>query len=307
MPRPHLALLAALVASALVLALSGFMNAALLTIAALVGINVILAVSLNLVNGHTGQFSLGHAGFMAIGAWISAVMPMPVADGGEWLFQSGRLFAALAAGGLAAAASGLLIGLPCLNLRGDHFALVTLGFAEIIRQILQAIGPDSGSVAITGLPAGIQLFWVLVIAAFTVFTVSCLVRSTYGRGFLATRDDETAAEMIGLDTRRYKLIAFTVGAFFAGIAGGLLMQTGLASGPGDFAFTRSIEIVAMVILGGAGSTLGVILAAIVLTLAPELIPALGDHRMILYALVLVVLMRVRPEGFFQFRPGPAHR
>ena len=137
-------------------------------------------------------------------------------------------------------------------------------------------------------------------AALTIFTVVCLVRSTYGRGFLATRDDEVASEAVGLNTTRYKIVAFVVGAFFAGVAGGLYGHFKLTITPTGFGFTKSIEIVVMVILGGMGNTPGVILAAILLTVLPEVLRAVDEYRMVLYSLLLIVLMLVRPKGLFNF-------
>jgi branched-chain amino acid transport system permease protein len=307
MPRPLLSLLVALAAAYGLSAASGRFDPYHLDIAVGVGINVILAVSLNLVNGYTGQFSLGHAGFMSVGAYLSAAVtmllgPRLLGESGGTAWQQGALFlGALVAGGVSAALAGLLVGMPSLRLRGDYLAIVTLGFGEIIRVIFQNCEPLGGALGLNGIPAYTTIFWVLAFAAFTVFTIYCLVHSTYGRGFLATHDDEIAAEAIGLNTTRYKIVAFVVGAFFAGIAGGLyghFKQTISAAG---FDFTRSIEIVVMVILGGMGNTLGVILAAVLLTLLPELLRDFADYRMIIYSVLLVVLMLVRPQGLFNFQ------
>jgi branched-chain amino acid transport system permease protein len=307
MPRPLLSLLAALAAAYGISAVSGRIDPYHLDVAVGVGINVILAVSLNLVNGYTGQFSLGHAGFMSVGAYLSAAVtmllgPRLLGDEGGAAWQQGLLFlGALVAGGLSAAFAGLLVGMPSLRLRGDYLAIVTLGFGEIIRVVFQNCEPLGGALGLNGIPPYTSIFWVLAFAALTVFTIYCLVHSTYGRGFLATHDDEIAAEAVGLNTTRYKIVAFVVGAFFAGIAGGLyghFKQTISASG---FDFTRSIEIVVMVILGGMGNTLGVILAAVLLTLLPEVLRGLADYRMIIYSVALVVLMLVRPQGLFNFR------
>jgi branched-chain amino acid transport system permease protein len=312
MPRPLLSLLVALAAAYGLSAASGRFDPYHLDIAVGVGINVILAVSLNLVNGYTGQFSLGHAGFMSVGAYLSAAVtmllgPKLLGETGGTAWQQGALFlGALVAGGLSAALAGLMVGMPSLRLRGDYLAIVTLGFGEIIRVIFQNCEPLGGALGLNGIPAYTTIFWVLAFAALTVFTIYCLVHSTYGRGFLATHDDEIAAEAIGLNTTRYKIVAFVVGAFFAGIAGGLyghFKQTISAAG---FDFTRSIEIVVMVILGGMGNTLGVILAAVLLTLLPELLRDFADYRMIIYSVLLVVLMLVRPQGLFHFqRKGAA--
>ena len=272
-----------------------------------IGINVILAVSLNLVNGYTGQFSLGHAGFMSVGAYLSAAItvilgPKLFGDDGGTAFQQGALFfAALVVGGLGSAFAGLAVGIPSLRLKGDYLALVTLGFGEIIRVIFQNVDALGGALGLNGIPPYTSVFWVFAWVAVTVFTVACLVNSTYGRGFLAVHDDEIAAEAVGLNTTRYKIAAFVIGAFFAGIAGGLYGHFKLTITPNGFDFTKSIEIVVMVILGGMGNTTGVILAAILLTLLPEVLRSFSDYRMIVYSFLLIVLMIVRPKGLFNFK------
>ncbi|HVZ66356.1 MAG TPA: branched-chain amino acid ABC transporter permease [Lacunisphaera sp.] len=307
MPRPLLALLAALAAAAALPLVASRFDPYYLDVAVGVGINIILAVSLNLVNGHTGQFSLGHAGFMSVGAYLSAAVTMLLgprllgADGGAAWAQGGLFLTALVTGGVAAALAGFLVGLPSLRLRGDYLAIVTLGFGEIIRVIFQNCEPLGGALGLNGLPPYTNASWVLAGSALTIFTVHGLVHSTYGRGFLATRDDEIAAESIGLDTTRYKIVAFVVGAFFAGVAGGLYGHFKQTISPGGFDFTRSIEIVVMVILGGMGNTVGVILAAVLLTLLPEVLRSVEEYRMILYSFLLIVLMLARPQGLFTFR------
>ena len=306
MPRPHLALLAALLVALGLSHFSDQIDPYHLDVLIGIGINIILAVSLNLVNGYTGQFSLGHAGFMSVGAYFAAAVSLFLApqflgaEGGS-VMQRGLAFTgALLAGGLCAAFAGLLVGVPSLRLKGDYLALVTLGFGEIIRVIFQNVEKFGGALGLNGIPAYTTIFWVVAFGALTVFTVSCLVHSTYGRGFLATHDDEIASEAVGLDTTRYKIVAFVVGAFFAGIAGGLYGHFKLTITPTGFDFTKSIEIVVMVILGGMGNTLGVILAAIVLTLLPELLRPIAEYRMIIYSLLLIVLMLVRPQGLLNF-------
>lgn len=307
MPKPHLALLAALVLAVGLSHYSDRLDPYFLDVLTGVGINIILAVSLNLVNGYTGQFSLGHAGFMSIGAYLSAAMSLYLApkllgaDGGTTLQQNGFFFGALLVGGLAAAVAGLCVGVPSLRLKGDYLALVTLGFGEIIRVIFQNVEALGGALGLNGIPPYTTPFWVLAVAALTVFVVTCLVRSTYGRGFIATHDDEIASEAVGLNTTHYKIVAFVVSAFFAGIAGGLYGHFKMTITPTGFDFTKSIEIVVMVILGGMGNTLGVILAAVLLTLLPELLRPIAEYRMVIYSFLLIVLMLVRPEGLFNFR------
>jgi branched-chain amino acid transport system permease protein len=271
-----------------------------------VGINIILAVSLNLVNGYTGQFSLGHAGFMSIGAYLSAAVtilagPRLLGGGGGTAAEQGLLFlSALLLGGMGAALAGLAVGIPSLRLKGDYLALVTLGSGEIIRVVFQNVDALGGALGLNGIPSYTTVFWVFSAAAVTVFTVTCLVRSTYGRGFIATHDDEIASEAVGLNTTRYKIVAFVVGAFFAGVAGGLYGHFKLTITPTGFDFTKSIEIVVMVILGGMGNTVGVILAAILLTILPEVLRSVEQYRMVLYSLLLIALMLARPKGLFNF-------
>jgi len=306
MPKPLITLLAAVLAAFAVSHYSDHIDPYYLDVITGVGINVILAVSLNLVNGYTGQFSLGHAGFMSVGAYLSAAVTLLVGprlfgDAGGTGLEQGLLFlGALVAGGMGAALAGLAVGIPSLRLKGDYLALVTLGFGEIIRVVFQNVESLGGALGLNGIPNYTTVFWVYSFAALTVFTVVCLVRSTYGRGFLATHDDEMASEAVGLDTTRYKIVAFVVGAFFAGVAGGLYGHFKLTITPTGFDFTKSIEIVVMVILGGMGNTPGVILAAILLTVLPEVLRAVDQYRMVLYSLLLIVLMLVRPRGLFNF-------
>jgi len=245
-PTPLIALVATVLAAFGVSFFSDRIDPYYLDVMIGVGINVILAVSLNLVNGYTGQFSLGHAGFMSVGAYLSAAVtllagPRLLGEDGGSALQQGLLFlAALVMGGTGAALAGLAVGIPSLRLKGDYLALVTLGFGEIIRVIFQNVESLGGALGLNGIPNYTNVFWVYAFAALTVFTVVCLVRSTYGRGFLATQDDEIAAEAVGIDTTRYKIVAFVVGAFFAGVAGGLYGHFKLTITPTGFDFTKSI-------------------------------------------------------------------
>ena len=265
-----------------------------------IGIAIILAVSLNLINGHTGQFSLGHAGFMSVGAYVSAMITLAAQKsmGAEvlaWMFLP-----ALLVGGLVAALAGLLVGIPSLRLRGDYLAIVTLSFGEIIRVIFQNVEAAGGASGLSGIPRMTGLTWTFILAAIAVYVVGCLVNSTYGRGFIAVHDDEVAASSMGLNPTRYKVTAFVIGAFFAGIAGGLFAHHKTTINPQVFDFMKSFDVVVMVILGGMGRTGGVILAAIILTLAPEFLRPVADYRMIIYALLIIFLMIARPQGLFHF-------
>jgi branched-chain amino acid transport system permease protein len=301
--RAQLSLLGALVVIGVVSAFSGSYNPYFLDIAVSCGINVTLAVSLNLINGYTGQFSLGHAGFMAVGAYAAAVLTttlgaalLPALGGQAWLLF---LFALLA-GGMAAALAGFIVGVPSLRLKGDYLAIVTLGFGEIIRVVLQNIDAIGGPRGMIGIPGYANLAWAFGLAAVCIYVVWAMVNSTYGRGFIAVADDEIAAEAMGINATRYKITAFLVGAFFAGLAGGVYAHFKQYIAPQGFGFDRSIEIVVMVILGGMGNTVGVIAAAILLTVLGEWLRQFGDYRMILYSLLIIVLMIARPQGLFRW-------
>lgn len=303
--RAQYLLLGALLVIGVVSAFSGHFNPYFLDIAVTCGINVTLAVSLNLINGYTGQFSLGHAGFMGVGAYAAAVVTttfgaalLTVLGGQEWL-----LFGmALLVGGGVAALAGLVVGVPSLRLKGDYLAILTLGFGEIIRVVLQNIEAVGGARGMIGIPGYTNLAWTFGIAAVTIYAVWSLVHSSWGRGFIAVADDEIAAEAMGINTTRYKIIAFLVGAFFAGVAGGVYAHFRQYIAPQGFGFDKSVEIVVMVILGGMGNMAGVILAAILLTLAGEWLRQFGDLRMILYSVLIIVLMITRPQGLFNWSP-----
>jgi branched-chain amino acid transport system permease protein len=265
-----------------------------------IAVNIILAVSLNLINGYTGQFSLGHAGFMAVGAYTAAVITNQFGELNTSL--SGAVFlGALLAGGLGSAVTGLLVGIPTLRLRGDYLAIVTLGFGEIIRVILRNMNAVGGARGLSVVHGWTNFFWAFGFAAVTVYVVTALVHSTYGRGFIAVRDDEVAAAAMGINPTKYKVTAFVIGAFFAGIAGGLYAHSKQFLTPDGFGFMQSITFVVMVILGGMGNTIGVIIAAVLLTLLPEFLRPVAEYRMIIYSLLLIVLMLTRPQGLFSFR------
>jgi branched-chain amino acid transport system permease protein len=271
-----------------------------LNILVLMGINILLAVSLNLVNGHAGQFSLGHAGFMAIGAYSSSFLTLSLQKHPALAtlpFRDPLLFAAaLLLAGLLAALAGLAVGIPSLRLRGDYLAIVTLGFGEIIRVVIQNAEALGGARGLTGIPPLTSLGWTFAMAALAFYTVGSLVQSSFGRGFLAVRDDEIAAEAMGIPTTRYKVLAFVLGAFFAGIAGALYAHFIGFIAPEGFNFLKSVDIVVMVIIGGMGSTAGVTIAAALLTLLNELLRQTEQYRMIVFALLLIVMMILRPQG-----------
>jgi ABC-type branched-subunit amino acid transport system permease subunit len=364
----------------------------------LVGFNVVLAVSLQLINGFSGQFSLGHAGFMAVGAYLAAypalnhsqrltnpaesllfflallaacavaaaglyavfvvlrltrkihpslpplllvaVLAWIVADVANaskhevppayfvwskaiallqdsfnWIIAHGAPAATrvsgalpeaarkpltylvlLIGGGCGAAAAGLVVGLPTLRLRGDYLAIATLGMAEIIRIGIQNARPLGGALGLTGIPKYTNFAWLYGIALLTIVVIWRLAYSAKGRAIMAVREDEIAAASIGVDPTHHKVVAFVIGAFFAGVAGAAFALHERSITPSYFGFQKSIEIVAMVTLGGLGSISGAILAAAVLTLLPEVLRPIAAYRMIIYALLLITMMLLRPQG-----------
>lgn len=292
-----------------------------------IGIAIVLAASLNIVNGYTGQFSLGHAGFMAVGGYTSAAITYYAswALWGSAAYQKDHFLAAqclffgsLVCGGIFAALAGYVVGLPSLRLRGDYLAIVTLGFGEIVRVLLQRSGEVldtaekvqaaslakkatslGGSLGFTGLPPYTSLFWVWIWTGIVVVVAARLKYSSYGRAFFSIREDEIAAEASGIDTAKYKVRAFVIAAFFAGIAGGLFAHmTGTTLNPKELAFNKSVEAVLMVVLGGMGSITGAIASASFLTVMPEFLRAFAEYRMIVYAVMLIVVMILRPQGLF---------
>jgi len=269
-------------------------------------VNVILAVSLNVVNGFTGQFSIGHAGFMAVGAYTAAKITTALRDvlllGLPAVISDQLVFAlALAAGMAMSAAAGLLVGIPSLRLRGDYLAIVTLGFGEIIRVVIENTAFLGQATGISGLPQLTSIVWVGMAAIGTVAMARRLLVSTQGRALLAIREDEVAAEAMGVDTVGYKVRAFVISAAFAGLAGGLLVHYIMLVTPRMFTFVKSIEVVVMVVLGGMGSVSGSMLAAAVLTVALEWLRGVDQYRMVVFSFLLIVLMLTRPSGLFGTR------
>jgi branched-chain amino acid transport system permease protein len=275
-------------------------------------INSILAVSLNLVNGFTGQFSIGHAGFMAAGAYTAAFLTTHVsgylggafdAEGVSGLLFNLEFLLNTLAGGLVAALVGFLVGLPSLKLKGDYLAIVTLGFGEIIRVVLLNLDVVGGARGMYGIPKSAGFYWASAWAAFTIFVVWRLIRSSHGRTFLAVREDEIAAESVGVNTTTAKTKAFVISSFFAGVAGSIFAHYLAYLNPSSFTFMKSIDVVVMVVLGGMGSISGSVLAACIITILPEALRPLQeitrvDFRMVIYSLMLVFLMLTRPQGLF---------
>jgi len=300
-------LIAGIALSIVVSLFSAQFNRYYLGIAIDCGINIILAVSLNLINGHTGQFSLGHAGFMAVGGYTAAKFTLVCSPLVPESLRPFLFLIALIMGGLGSSVAGLAVGIPSLRLRGDYLAIVTLGFGEIIRVIVQNMDSVGAASGLKGIPKFTALGWTFALAAVTIYVVASIVNSTYGRGFIAVNDDEVAASSMGINPVRYKVTAFVIGAFFAGVAGGLYAHHKQFLSPTGFDFLKSIDIVVMVILGGMGRTVGVIIAAVLLTLLPEFLRQFADYRMIIYALLIIILMMARPQGLFTFGRKGASR
>ena len=257
----------------------------------MVCINVILAVSLNLATGFLGQLVLGHAGFMSVGAYSAALFTM---YSGLPTVVSFPL--ALLVGGIVAAAFGVIIGVPALRLKGDYLAILTLGFGEIIRVLILAMPFTGGAAGLSGIPLLTTFTYVFIIAIITVAVIFAFIHSRHGRAVIAIREDEIAAEAAGIHTTYYKLLAFVLAAFFAGIAGGLYAHHIGVLAPRKFAFNYSVEILIMVVLGGMGSITGSIVAAIVLTLLPELLRGFSEYRMLIYSVILICVMLFKPSG-----------
>ena len=276
-----------------------------------VGIYIIVAVSLNVATGYLGQLPLGHAGFMSIGGYSCSILIMrlmPVLGVGMRdfvtatpaacaLFVGGVLF-----GGVMAAVAGIIIGVPALRLKGDYLAIITLGFAEIIRVVMLNIDGvvgfelTGGAKGLTGIPSYTSFMNTFVVVAISLFLIHTMMKSRHGRAILAIRDNEIAAEASGVNVTYYKTLAFVSSAFFAGVGGALYAGCIGVMEPAKFGFMKSIEILVMVVLGGMGSMLGSTISATVLTILPEALRAFADYRMVAYAIVLVLVMIFRPQG-----------
>jgi len=291
------------------------LNGYLLHIINLSLIYVILATSLNLINGITGQFSLGHMGFAAVGAYVSGalttlILKLSVSNPASML----PFILSIIAGGVVAAFVGFLIGFPSLRLKGDYLAIVTLGFGEIIRTVFNNIDAVGGPRGLLGIPKFSNFTVILVAAFLTVVIIRNLIESSHGRAMLSIRENELAAELVGINATRYKVMAFTFGAFFAGIAGGLLAHLIQLAHPTQFGFIKSVEVLIMIYAGGVGSLTGSILAAFGLTFLSEGLrlgirvladttglPIGGEWRMVVYALLLIFIMLFRNEGLMGMR------
>lgn len=249
-------------------------------------IYVILAVSLNLINGITGQFSIGHAGFMAIGAYMSAIVTVKF---------EGSLVLALLVGALVAGIAGFLVGLPTLRLKGDYLAIATLGLGEIVRVIfinMDYVGGASGF----PVPKSINWSWAFWLTALSIIAIRNFTASTHGRACISIRENEIAAEAMGINTTKYKVLAFTLGAMFAGLAGGIYANYMYFVHPMTFNFLKSFDILVMVVLGGLGSLTGSIFGAVFMTFISASLSGLQEWRLVITAVLLVALMIFKPTG-----------
>lgn len=254
-------------------------------------INIILTVSLNLATGFLGQLTLGHAGFMSVGAYSAALFTMNSGLPAALAFPL-----ALVIGGIAAAVFGIMIGIPALRLKGDYLAIITLGFGEIIRVIILNVKFTGGAKGLTGIDRLTNFPYAYIVTVLTITLMFLLIRSRHGRAIISIREDEIAAESSGINTTYYKLLAFTIAAFFAGVAGGLYAHWQSVLDATKFGFNFSIDIMVMVVLGGMGSITGSILAASILTFLPELLRDFSQYRMLIYAILLIVMMLFKPSG-----------
>lgn len=287
----------------------------------LCAIYIILGVSLNLINGFTGQFSLGHAGFMAIGAYVSALLYMspelkevnffitpliwPLS-----VIQIPFVFSLIIAG-LVSAGVGFLVGVPCLRLKGDYLAIVTFGFSEIIRVIFNNLqNVTNGPIGLKGLPIYTNLWWSFGIAILTVLVVKNLINSSYGRALKSIRESETAAEAMGVNLFFHKSLAFAVGAFFAGLGGALLGSFIMTIDPNTFSFLLTFQLIVIVIVGGLGSITGTVISAIIITVLMEVLrsveapmnifglhlPGIPGMRMLVFAILLMAVVLFFKKG-----------
>lgn len=252
-----------------------------------VGIYIVLALGLNLITGVTGQLSLGHAAYMSLGAYASAMMSMKMGS---------PFIVSLLVGGAFAALFGLLIGYPTLRLTGDYLAISTLGFGEIVKSVLFNTKSVGGAMGLSGIPPKTTLTVTFTVVVLVVWMMVRVEKSRFGRALLAIREDDIAAECYGVNLSVYKVKMFVLGTFIAGIGGALWAHKIMVIQPRDFGFMKSIEILNMVVLGGLGSIPGAILGATVLTTVPEMLRFSSEYRMLLYGALLVTMMIFRPNG-----------
>ena len=276
------------------------LNNYIIKIIMLDGVNIIMTLSLHLVNGMTGQNSIGHAGFMAAGAYVSALLSKIIFSAATMppALQTVFFLLATIAGGIGAAIFGFLIGMPTLRLKGDYLAIVTLGFGEVIRSIIRITPTVGAARGLTGIPKLASLFWIFVFVTITIYVCRNYMDSAYGRGCLAIRDNEVAADTMVINTSKYKVQAFVTSAFIAGIAGSMYAHTLRYLHPDVFSYTKSTDFLVYLYAGGVGSISGSILGAFVLTALPEILRFMNEWRLVIYGGLLVVIILFRPVGMF---------
>jgi len=275
----------------------GWLDSYVQLIVMYIGINIILTLSLNLVNGYMGEFSVGHAAFMSVGAYTASLVTVKLfADAG----QAGFVLAILC-GGAAAGLAGLLVAIPSFKTRGDYLAIVTLALNVIVKSVIENINSVGGPRGFMGMDAYTTLPWVFVWTVLAVWIMRNFVYSDCGRGAMAIREDEIAAELMGVNTRQVKIRVFALSAFFAGVAGGLFAHLIQYINPGAFDILKSTEILTMVYLGGVGSIAGSIAGAVIYTVLLEALRFMGVWRMAIMPLILVALMLFRRRGLLGYR------
>ena len=280
----------------------GVINNYIMQVAMLACIYIIMAESLNILNGMTGLSSLGQAGFMSVGAYVSAIISTTILDVGSkaapvqvLVFLGATLVAAVVS-----AICGVLIGIPALRLRGDYLAIVTLGFCEVIRAFWRVMPKEISGAAygLTGIPKLSNFFWVFLFMLLAVYLCRNYMDSSYGRACLAIRDNEIAADTMGINCFRYKTIAFGTSAFIAGIAGSLFAHLNAYLHPDTFSYSKSTDFLVYLYAGGVGSISGAMVGALTLTILPEILRFLENWRMVIYGALLLVIILYRPTGLF---------
>jgi branched-chain amino acid transport system permease protein len=261
-------------------------------------INCMVTLGLNLINGITGQFSIGQAGFVAVGAYSSAAVTTLMLNFGSLskTAQPAIFLLSILIAGIAAGIFGYLIGRPSLRVKGDYLAIVTLAFGEIIRSIIRFIPQIGGPRGLSGIPRYVNLAWILFFFGLTVWLMRNYMYSSYGRACVSCREDDLAAETLGIDTTAYKVQAFIIGAVIAGVAGALLAHLLAYLHPDQFTYVRSTDFLVYLYAGGAGTMSGAILGAMTLTIVPEVLRQFSEWRLVVYGLALVLIMLYQPNG-----------
>lgn len=276
------------------------LNPYVMQVLLLAGINIILTLSLNLVNGMTGQSSIGHAGFMSVGAYTAALITTVVfkASAMTAVMKVVTFLAASICGGISAALCGYLVGVPTLRLKGDYLAIVTLGFGEVIRAIVRITPVVGGARGLVGIPKLASFFWVFTFVFLTIYATRNFMDSSYGRACMAVRDNDIAADTLGINISRYKIIAFVFSAFIAGVGGSLYAHVIQYLHPDVFSFVKSSDFLVYLYAGGVGSISGAIIGAFTLTVLPEVLRQIANLRLVLYGLLLILIILFRPLGIF---------